>query len=348
MLPCALALLAITADDPAELDAWLADANLSPLPLAFHRLVNAFHIDHAVIARPSRCLVHLMPHGSPAAVEALTAALEATGAQHFPPAQLGPVSLYPAAASPRQALAMALLSIAASPLAADILARQAAMPASPTPTLAEQDALYLHRLIVPPTVAIVGGANIGKSTLLNALARRRAAIVADEPGTTRDHLGVSLILDHLAIRWLDTPGLRPLHPASSAADAAESAARTIASRAIAEADLILLAADHDSPFPDWPAPPANPNPSPAVLSIRLRCDLSGLSSAASPAAESPATALRVALPAPPAPPVGLPELAIAIRQTLLPDAWLARASHQPIALEAFACRFGFAQPQDSR
>ena len=57
-------------------------------------------------------------------------------------------------------------------------------------------------------VVILGAPNAGKSSLFNALAQREAAIVTDEPGTTRDLLELSLDLGGLRIRLTDTAGLR--------------------------------------------------------------------------------------------------------------------------------------------
>lgn len=57
-------------------------------------------------------------------------------------------------------------------------------------------------------IAIIGRPNAGKSTLLNALAKREAAIVSPEAGTTRDIVSVNLVLSGLPIRISDTAGLR--------------------------------------------------------------------------------------------------------------------------------------------
>ena len=57
-------------------------------------------------------------------------------------------------------------------------------------------------------VAIVGPPNAGKSSLLNALVRRDAAIVSDVPGTTRDVIEVHLDLGGYAVTIADTAGLR--------------------------------------------------------------------------------------------------------------------------------------------
>ena len=57
-------------------------------------------------------------------------------------------------------------------------------------------------------VAIVGPPNVGKSTLLNALARREAAITSEFAGTTRDIIEVRLDIEGLPVTLLDTAGLR--------------------------------------------------------------------------------------------------------------------------------------------
>jgi len=57
-------------------------------------------------------------------------------------------------------------------------------------------------------IAIIGRPNAGKSTLLNALAGRDAAIVSSEAGTTRDIVSVNFVLSGLPVRLSDTAGLR--------------------------------------------------------------------------------------------------------------------------------------------
>lgn len=57
-------------------------------------------------------------------------------------------------------------------------------------------------------VGIAGFPNSGKSTLFNALLKKKRAIVSETPGTTRDYLEETLILNGMAVKLIDTAGLR--------------------------------------------------------------------------------------------------------------------------------------------
>ncbi len=86
-------------------------------------------------------------------------------------------------------------------------------------------------------VAILGPPNAGKSSLLNALARRDAAIVSERAGTTRDVIEVHLDLGGLPVILLDTAGLR-----EAGDDIEEEGVRRARERA-AGADLKLILFD---------------------------------------------------------------------------------------------------------
>jgi tRNA modification GTPase len=65
-----------------------------------------------------------------------------------------------------------------------------------------------HRLRDGLLVVITGRPNAGKSTLLNRLLQRDRAIVSPTPGTTRDAIEETFVLDGLPLRLVDTAGLR--------------------------------------------------------------------------------------------------------------------------------------------
>ena len=89
------------------------------------------------------------------------------------------------------------------------------------------------------SVVIVGRPNVGKSTLFNRLTRRRAAIVDDTPGVTRDRREGDGQLGSLRFRIIDTAGLEDSGgPQSLAARMTEQTMR-----AVNEADLALLLVD---------------------------------------------------------------------------------------------------------
>ena len=60
-----------------------------------------------------------------------------------------------------------------------------------------------------PIVAVVGRPNVGKSTLINKIARKRIAIVEDMPGVTRDRLYVDVEWLGREFIMVDTGGLEP-------------------------------------------------------------------------------------------------------------------------------------------
>jgi tRNA modification GTPase len=92
-------------------------------------------------------------------------------------------------------------------------------------------------------IAIIGPPNAGKSSLLNALAKREAAIVSDIPGTTRDVVEVRLVLAGYPVWIADTAGLR------EAADAIEAEGVRRALARAEEADLRIGVVEVGHPTP---------------------------------------------------------------------------------------------------
>ena len=86
-------------------------------------------------------------------------------------------------------------------------------------------------------VAIVGPPNVGKSTLLNAIARREVAITSEYAGTTRDVVEVRLDLEGLPVLLVDTAGIR------EAMDPVEKIGVEWAKNRAAKADLRVFLAD---------------------------------------------------------------------------------------------------------
>ncbi len=95
-------------------------------------------------------------------------------------------------------------------------------------------------------IVIAGAPNAGKSSLLNALARRDVAIVSEEAGTTRDVIEVHLDLGGLPVIVTDTAGLREAEGAVEAEGIKRALARA------GEADLVLWVVDATAP--QWDAP----------------------------------------------------------------------------------------------
>jgi tRNA modification GTPase len=87
------------------------------------------------------------------------------------------------------------------------------------------------------TLVLAGAPNVGKSSLLNALAHEDAAIVSAIPGTTRDIVRLRIDLDGMPLHVLDTAGLR------MSGDTIEQEGVERARRAMVQADRVLLVVD---------------------------------------------------------------------------------------------------------
>lgn len=146
----------------------------------------------------------------------------------------------------------------ADELMAPARAKIAALSGEIAAVLAEQG--RSERLRDGMVVAIAGVPNVGKSTLVNRLARREVAIVSPHAGTTRDVIEVQLDLDGYPVTVIDTAGLR-----DSDDPVEQEGVRRARSRAAA-ADLVLwLSVTADASAPDVTGP--------VVWRVRNKIDL---------------------------------------------------------------------------
>ncbi len=109
-------------------------------------------------------------------------------------------------------------------------------------------------------VAILGRPNAGKSTLLNALAGREAAITSEVAGTTRDIIEVRMDLAGLPVTILDTAGLRESEDVVEAIGISRAISRAEA------ADLRVFLLDEQGPV-------LRPSPQPEDILIQGKADL---------------------------------------------------------------------------
>ncbi len=122
-------------------------------------------------------------------------------------------------------------------------------------------------------VAIAGPPNAGKSTLLNRIARREAAIVSPHAGTTRDIIEVHLDLGGLPVTLLDTAGIR------ETTDPVEMEGVRRARERAASADLVLWVVDASAegvvgdPVGTGKAPIGRAQTAPSVWRVQNKIDL---------------------------------------------------------------------------
>jgi GTP-binding protein len=110
-------------------------------------------------------------------------------------------------------------------------------PAAGAPPVAEDSASAGGRPVAAPIVAVVGRPNVGKSTLVNRILGRRAAVVEDVPGVTRDRVAYDAIWNGRRFTVVDTGGWEPSARGLAAAVAEQ------AQIAVELADAVLFVLD---------------------------------------------------------------------------------------------------------
>lgn len=232
--PGAIAVIMLRHPDPGEIGITRAQ----PGRLA---LCDLLGIDRGVVLGVDLQCWLLMPHGGMAIVRSISDRLTAMGIGMNPAPD--PTAVYSEASSEIEAWCLHGLSTFPSPMAVDILLKHSRRWDELGIRTIEcsagvesmRDDCELARLMHPPTVAAVGRANVGKSSLINALVGQQVALVADIAGTTRDHVGVPLDLGGLVVRWIDTPGVD--------ARTKDTEELTIAQRVLANAELVVHCID---------------------------------------------------------------------------------------------------------
>ncbi|MCC5821722.1 MAG: 50S ribosome-binding GTPase [Phycisphaerales bacterium] len=285
--PGAVAVIRIDTEDADGFFRACAMAPVSPGASAVRRVLG---LDEALVARPDSRTLFIMPHGGGAILRGVAEGLDRLGLRRAE----GDAHRWPEARDAIEERMLGVLAEATSPRAVGLLLDQPRRWRAHDPGDGMADAHVLSRLIRPPLVAAVGGANIGKSSLLNAVSGASVALAFDRAGTTRDAVGVLVELDGLVVRWLDTPGI----------DALGTPAAMIALDGARQADLVLRCVDSTADASD-PDPAAIE----ADLVVATRADR-GRPGFRADAVTSASTGL------------GIAELARLIRSSLTPDAVL--------------------------
>jgi len=234
--PGAVAVVRVVTDAGGA-DGFFEASGVRPVGVGASAVRAVFGLDHALVVRPDARTVLIMPHGGNAIVRGIAGALEGLGL-----ARVDGGGVFPESADAVTSRMLETLARAASPMAIDLLLDQPRRWAERGPDDAVADAKVLGRLIDPPVVVAVGAANIGKSSLLNALAGASVALAFDRAGTTRDAVGVLVDMGGLVVRWVDTPGIGPGRDDDLERVRAE----------IGRADLLVRCADAGSAGPIGP------------------------------------------------------------------------------------------------
>lgn len=302
--PGAIAVIQLRSLDGASMDGALDRLGVPGMVPGRMSVRSVLGVDECVVVRWGERCLHVMPHAGKAVMQAMIQALRSVGVE--PEETDDPRAIYPETGSVIDACLMDAMSRAASLRAVDVIATHAERWRAGQGAIWPDDApeaRALGRLITPPMVIGWGAANVGKSSLLNALAGRAVSIVADEPGTTRDHVGVWLDLDGITVRWIDAPGV-----GHSGGPEDRAAMEMVASLARG-ADLVVLMGDAASGIPAPPDGYCGP-----VIRCATRSDLS-------PRSTQPGSVLSTSVLTG----HGVAELAREVRRALVSDRVLAAA-----------------------
>ncbi|MCA9279724.1 MAG: 50S ribosome-binding GTPase [Phycisphaeraceae bacterium] len=280
-------------------------------------------VDDALCMRPAPDLLIVSIHGGLACAHAMESKLLGAGVHQ---SESSTSDAFAEAENPVEACVLWALGVAQSlravPLLLDQPARwQNAHEHKPTAPAA------LHRLLRVPTVAVIGFPNVGKSSLVNAIAGREVAIAFDMPGTTRDMVSVRVEMDGLVVDLVDCPGLDEVVTSDDPERAIQLQAQARAKALLASAELVISCSDGKAPFLCNPiAEGTTP-----VLRVLTKCDMGGTDVSSTHCVTSAHTR------------TGIDELAHLVRRTLVPD----EAINSPLPW-CFWDSLGLADPREKQ
>lgn len=206
------------------------------------------HQEEAVVCRTSANEIEVHCHGGPVAVQRVTQHFAEAGCRIIPwqewiekntPDPITAEALVALAAATTLKTSALLLQQHGGVLKSELQRIQQLIELNQQAEAQERVSKLLQRvpfglhLIKPWRVVIAGRPNVGKSSLINALAGFERAIVYDQPGTTRDVVSTVTALDGWPVALSDVAGLRETGEPLEAAGIAK------AREAIAAADLVL-------------------------------------------------------------------------------------------------------------
>lgn len=214
--------------------------------------------EEVVVCRTAEHSVEVTCHGGEAAVAKVLADVEGRGFARWQAERIG-MSYY-----------MNFVPLARTQRTAEILLEQASrFRTNPLPDARSADPRWIdfgRHLIEPWEVAICGRPNVGKSSLMNAIAGFTRSIVSPTAGTTRDLVTLETAIDGWPVCLTDTAGVRETN------DPIESEGVSRARHAIQSADLVIVVLDGSQPLTtedrELIALPAK-----RQLIVRNKCDL---------------------------------------------------------------------------